>query len=228
MFGGAGNDTLDGGTETDYLYSDSEMAPKGGSGDDGYYFPVDTYYTAPTGNLGATSIIEVAGEGTGDYLFFYYLDRSVNINLGQTTEQQVVPNFSWVTLGTSDLETVYGTNYDDTITGNALDNLLWGEAGNDVLRGGIGNDSLVGDDGDDTFIADAGTDYLIGGYWTPTTGNGNDSYVFDPANGDAKGNLGSDVIIEDDNAGSDTINLAPSPQHNPPPWIWATMSPGKR
>ena len=55
--------------------------------------------------------------------------------------------------------------------------------------------------------SDAGNDELIGGYWTPTAGNGNDTYVFDPARGDS-GNLGSDIIIEDDNADTDTIDLS--------------------
>ena len=68
------------------------------------------------------------------------------------------------------------------LTGNELDNSILGGRSNDTLRGGaFGNDTLNGAGGDD---------YMAGGY-------GNDYYQVDSA---------SDVVVEQSNAGTDTVD----------------------
>ncbi|UUZ78449.1 hypothetical protein LP414_16760 [Polaromonas sp. P1(28)-13] len=67
-----------------------------------------------------------------------------------------------------------------TGTGNDLDNLMIGSKGNDVLVGGLGNDTVVGGLGNDTMVG----------------GLGNDTYEVNEA---------GDVVVEDADAGIDTV-----------------------
>ncbi len=67
-----------------------------------------------------------------------------------------------------------------------------GTTGNDSLSGGAGNDTLSGLAGNDTLNGGTGADRLIGG-------PGNDLYVVD--------NTG-DVVVEDFNSGSDTVQTS--------------------
>ncbi|MEP7006831.1 MAG: hypothetical protein ABI810_12680, partial [Sphingomonas bacterium] len=76
-------------------------------------------------------------------------------------------------------------------TGSGNDNLTGGN-GDDVLNGGGGDDYLGGAAGNDRLNGGAGSDTLIGG-------TGNDTYVVD--------SLG-DVIVENANEGSDTVETA--------------------
>jgi len=64
-------------------------------------------------------------------------------------------------------------------------------AGNDTLNGGAGNDSLTGGDGNDVLDGGLGNDSLIGGL-------GNDTYVINSA---------LDVVTENLNEGTDTVNI---------------------
>ena len=81
------------------------------------------------------------------------------------------------------IEDAYGGSNDDIITGNLIDNRILGGAGNDTIYGKEGFDTIIGEDGDDTMIG--GQDY-------------DDYYV------DSKG----DEVIEELNAGTDTVNSA--------------------
>ncbi len=65
----------------------------------------------------------------------------------------------WIT----NVENVYGTQYEDYIEGNASDNKFVGGGSDDVLRGEEGNDELRGDAGDDTLDGGADDDTLNGG-----------------------------------------------------------------
>ena len=80
----------------------------------------------------------------------------------------------------------------------SLDQTLTGTGGNDVLTGAIGNDQLFGLGGNDTLTGLAGDDFLDGGTGIDRmTGNtGNDTYAIDSV---------SDVVIENANEGSDTV-----------------------
>src|SRR5262249_24387691 len=66
--------------------------------------------------------------------------------------------------------------------------------GNDTMLGGAGNDKIYGEAGDDLLDGGAGDDYLDGGA-------GNETYRF------VGGGLGSDVVVEPDNVGTDTLDF---------------------
>lgn len=100
----------------------------------------------------------------------------------------------------------YGTTGPDTINGSAENDTLygWAEGGNanspsgdDTLNGGGGDDTLYGGTDNDTLRGGSlvgegrqGTDTLVGG-------TGNDTYAIVDAD--------TDIIIEDSNAGVDTV-----------------------
>ena len=110
------------------------------------------------------------------------------------------------------LETDYGKNgsgnsLNNDITGNPYDNTLEGFDGNDTLRGkegsdyligDAGNDSLSGGDGNDTLLGYADNDILDGGTGNDRMlgGTGNDTYLVDSS---------GDQVVEDANAGIDTV-----------------------
>ena len=180
------------------MYSDSgDDSLIGGGGSDGYYFPDDAAYTDPTGNLGHDTITENSSEGTHDYLFFYYLHEGANINLSQTSEQEVVPDLLWLTLGNENLEDIYGSEYADNIIGNSADNVIYGYGGNDTVDPQAGNDWVLAGDGDDTLIASTGDDYAYGD-------GGNDLYTFNPALGD----LGQEVLSEPTDVDIDMLDFS--------------------
>jgi Ca2+-binding RTX toxin-like protein len=87
-------------------------------------------------------------------------------------------------------------------TGNSLPNALTGNAGNNALSGGTGNDTLFGNAGADTLDGGGGADALFGG-------PGNDIYIVDDI---------GDVITEDANAGTDTVNSSISLMLTSPAW----------
>ncbi|MCU0570603.1 MAG: choice-of-anchor I family protein, partial [Oculatellaceae cyanobacterium Prado106] len=106
---------------------------------------------------------------------------------------------------------IIGTSGDDVLVGTTGDDMISGLAGNDNLRGGRGNDQIDGGDGDDVIIGDAGNDTLIGGNGndvlngvsgtdTMTGGAGNDNYFVNATS----------IVIEDLNAGTDTIRSSVS------------------
>ncbi|MGV8844699.1 MAG: peroxidase family protein [Pseudomonas sp.] len=84
---------------------------------------------------------------------------------------------------------IIGTNGNDTLNGTAGNDQIFGLAGNDTLNGLAGDDVLDGGAGTDFLDGGLGADLMIGGA-------GNDTYVVD--------NLG-DVVVEDLNAGTDTV-----------------------
>lgn len=88
----------------------------------------------------------------------------VDLNLGETQKISLKQQTDKLT----DIEYIYGTNYNDTLIGNTENNLLVGNAGKDSLVGGSGNDSLVGygnskygQEEIDTLIGGLGADKFI-------------------------------------------------------------------
>ncbi|MFM7325495.1 MAG: calcium-binding protein [Nodosilinea sp.] len=94
------------------------------------------------------------------------------------------------TLGTSQADTLVGSNGDDLINGLA---------GNDVLRGGAGQDHLIGGDGNDLLVGGQGDDLLLGGA-------GTDVFLFDTNTAFSAPTLGVDTIL-DLTPSSDSIGL---------------------
>jgi Ca2+-binding RTX toxin-like protein len=63
----------------------------------------------------------------------------------------------------TDVEDLFGSNFDDTLSGNDLDNVISGHGGNDIINGRDGADTLNGGGGDDNLIGGAGIDNFNGG-----------------------------------------------------------------
>src|ERR1043166_2654516 len=123
--------------------------------------------------------------GTGNDLFAVdNLGDIIIENAGEGNDTAYVV-VSGYTLGANVEGGIIGITTGATLTGNGSNNGLFGNAGNDTLNGGGGNDTLDGG---------AGADTLVGG-------TGNDTYFVD--------NLG-DVIIENPNEGTDTVNVVVS------------------
>ncbi len=184
--GGSGNDTLYGGGGNDNLQGRAgNDILDGGEGNDTLDGGTgDDQLSGGAGNdtyvidSANDSIIEEANAGTDT------VNSAISWTLGENLENLTLTGSSAID-GT-------GNAFNNTITGNSASNTLLGENGNDNLRGSVGNDTLDGGEGNDTLDGGTGDDQLSGGA-------GNDTYVIDSAN---------DSIIEEANAGTDTVNSA--------------------
>jgi Ca2+-binding RTX toxin-like protein len=108
--------------------------------------------------------------------------------------------------GGADNDTLNGGNGNDTLNGGYGNDVLAGDAGDDTLEGwygkdtlygGLGNDTLSGGWDDDIIYGNDGNDVIDGGAGTDTVygGAGDDTYTIDMA----------DVVVEEANAGIDTV-----------------------
>ncbi|WP_281422433.1 RTX toxin, partial [Rhizobium leguminosarum] len=231
--GGAFNDTLDGGAGADSLIgglgddiyivdnAGDSVAENSGAGTDTVRTTLANYtlgsnvenltYTgtvtfAGTGNSLANTIKGGAGADTldggagADILIgaagndTYIVDNVGDVvteGLNEGTDL-IRTALSSYTLGNNVENLLYTGSSSFTGTGNALSNAITGGAGNDTLDGGTGNDTLNGGAGNDTLIGGAGSDTMSGG-------TGDDIYVVD---------IASDVVIENANEGTDTVQTA--------------------
>lgn len=144
MLGGAGRDTLTGGSRADRLYGqagDDTLSGGGGNdelsgntGDD--VIKGDTGVDLLNGNDGADTMY--AGSAVTSF--------SKTLHAGETLN------------GGAGDDTMYGESGNDAIRGEDGDDTLNGRAGNDRLEGGKGGDSLTGGSGDDTTNGGPGDD----------------------------------------------------------------------
>jgi len=155
-----------------------------------------------TGNAG-NNVLD--GAGGGDTLQggagndVYYVRNAADViveNSGEGTVDTVLAAVSYTLGANAQVERLAGADANLTtainLTGNAWSHLIQGNAGVNTLTGGTGNDSLYGYAGDDRLDGGQGTDTLYGGI-------GNDTYVVDSL---------SDVIVENANEGSDTVEAS--------------------
>ncbi len=194
LFGGPGNDTLDGGAGADFLF--------GGPGNDVIiYDSGDTIDNTPGGVR--TTDVQAGkvdgGEGV-DTLDASADEDGVTIVLDASAD--AFANFEnaigskevgSVLVGDSGDNILTGGDSDDTIRGGEGDDWLIGGDGddgtqddgtentdNDAMRGDAGNDTIDGGDGDDYLSGGDGADLLIGGEGDDTLqgGSGADTFAF--------------------------------------------------
>tara|TARA_R110002020_G_scaffold364263_4_gene576646 strand:+ start:33934 stop:39507 length:5574 start_codon:yes stop_codon:yes gene_type:complete len=181
--GGAGNDTLTGGSAADTLAGGADDDSLfGGEGDDVLF-----------GGGGSDSFDGGDGDDT-----IYILGNDSSIIGGAGYDQVIV-------LGTAGVDIAIGTGVEyvssnsgnDVIDASSLtttitiggaggNDTLTGGSGNDTIAGGLGSDTIFGNGGSDTIFGGGGDDTLVGGGGNDslTGGAGNDTFVFAPGFGD--------------------------------------------
>jgi Ca2+-binding RTX toxin-like protein len=227
MFGGAGNDTLTGGSGNDELFGGSgndTLLGKGGndllfggSGNDTLIG--GTGDDQMFGESGNDRMIWNPGEGT-DLMEGGDGNDTAEVNGGNGAETfSLVANGSRVRfdrltpapfsldIGTTENFVLNMNGGDDVFTaGNGLANLIQvtvdGGAGNDTITGGDGNDTLLGGDGNDVIAGGRGNDLLIGGA-------GDDTFIWNPGDGSdtVEGGAGTDTLLFNGANVNENINI---------------------
>ncbi|UQZ88322.1 hypothetical protein C4J81_03510 [Deltaproteobacteria bacterium Smac51] len=128
LFGGAGNDTLNGTNSHDILHGEAgDDRLSGGAGNDLLYGGTgDDYLHGGTGD----DLLD-GGEGNDQ---LYGGDGNDQLDAGDGDDY------------------LSGGNGDDRLDGGSGADLLYGEAGNDILDGGAGDDYLEGGAGNDIYV----------------------------------------------------------------------------
>jgi Ca2+-binding RTX toxin-like protein len=215
LFGGAGNDTLTGGSGADQLFGqdgndtllgkggndllfggDGNDVLTGGAGDDQVFGQDgnDRMIWNPgdgsdlfEGGAG-TDTAEVNG-GNGSETF------SITANGTRVRFDRLDPAPFNIDVGTTENLVLNANGGDDVITaGNGLASLIQltidGGAGNDTITGGDGNDVLLGGDGNDLIVGGRGND-------TALLGAGDDTFVWNPGDGSdvVEGQAGNDTLL---------------------------------
>ena len=186
LFGGAGNDTLSGGAGDDRL--------EGGAGADTYLFErgqgndliVDYgYNTLCFGADIAPGQISVRQQGADLLLEVNDGDGSVRVLNGYQLSGGIDVTFADGTVWSGEqlmslIIPAEGTDADDLIVSGSRGDVLNGGAGSDYLEGNGGEDQLDGGSGNDSLSGGAGDDILDGGSGNDWLygGDGNDVYIF--------------------------------------------------
>jgi Ca2+-binding RTX toxin-like protein len=197
-YGGFGDDTLIGGSATDYLYGESGFDNmSGGAGAD--YLDGGTENDVLYGNAGADTVVG----GDGDDRMWGGADNDLlqgmkgrDAIFGDDGNWNYYTNFADRIFGGEGDDTLDGENGADVIYGDGGNDTILGSFGNDTLYGGIGNDFIYGEDGRDRLFGQDGVDLLSGGAMDDYLDGG---YKSDPNssinNGDYLiGGLGSDTF----------------------------------
>jgi len=162
--GGAGNDTLIGGSGRDVIYGEAgDDLIKGGDN-------INIYYDYGYGDQldGGDGNDSLYGEAGGDRLTGGKGNDLLDGGDGNDYLWGEVGNDTLV--GGANEDVLYGGDGNDNLSGNDGNDNLQGGAGDDVLDGGDGDDVLYGQGGFDGIAGGAGTDYAEVDY-TPLTAN---------------------------------------------------------
>lgn len=147
IIGGEGNDTINGGDGVDTIFGQNGNDMLfGGAGNDFFF-----------GSAGGDIM-----DGEADFDTVSYLASSsgvtVNLQTGGTGGDAAGDSYT-------SIERVFGTSQSDSITGSDGDNTLLGNGGNDYLEGGQGTDTLIGGAGTDSYgynTVNSGSDFING------------------------------------------------------------------
>jgi Ca2+-binding RTX toxin-like protein len=197
LFGGAGNDTLLGKGGNDVLFGgDGNDTLTGGTGDDQMF-----------GGAGNDLMIWNPGEGT-DLMEGGDGNDTAEVNGGNGAEiftispngtrvrfDRVSPAPFSLDIGTTENLVLHAGGGEDVITAsNGLASLIQltldGGDGNDTITGGDGNDTLIGGNGNDVVNGGRGNDFA-------DLGSGDDTFIWNPGDGSDKveGGDGTDTMV---------------------------------
>jgi Ca2+-binding RTX toxin-like protein len=150
VVGGEGDDTVRGGAGADRVVgSEGRDRELGGPGDD----------TVSSGFFDDEPD-RISGGGGTDVVDYRGANSAVRVDLDGRPDDGVAGERDNVR---TDIEDVFGSQFDDVLIGDSSANQLEGGLGNDRLLGGRGLDGLIGGDGGDRISGGAGRDLLEGG-----------------------------------------------------------------
>lgn len=181
--GGAGNDSLTGDAQNNWLAGGlGADSLSGGAGDD--VLLIDASDTSINGGDGLDIAQVIGSEG-------------VSLNLSQSNIEIAVGgdgNDVFIGGGRSTVF-VRGGAGDDIIIGGAANDVLSGEDGDDLVDGGAGNDLIRGHRGQDQLLGGEGDDVLDGGLEDDTLSGGAGNDVLIGGRGDDSLNGGDGIDV---------------------------------
>lgn len=200
IFGGAGSDTLVGGTANDVIYGGSEADTlQGMLGNDSLY--------------GESGNDDLRGDSGDDFLYGGEGRDTLEGSTGNDMLNGMVGNDTlrggdnsdtlYGDLGNDQLLGGYGADLlngnegDDWVYGDDGNDFVYGQQNNDHLFGGAGNDNMNGADGNDELVGDAGMDNIWGGIGNDTLRGGTeiDNLFGDTGNDNIYGGAGDDDLF---------------------------------
>jgi len=145
--GGAGADSITGGTEADTIIADEVDTIDGGNGTDTVKFAAAVSSTNLIDNVlknvENVVVTDIGTDGTEAYDFSAQTEGlNITVQAGKDADGNDIANGVTITGGAGD----------DTITGGAGDDTITGGDGDDTITGGAGNDTITGGAGDDTIV----------------------------------------------------------------------------
>ena len=191
IYGSDFNDRMTGNSSTNELRGfDGDDVLDGAGGNDRLF-----------GGNGADSLIGGAGL---DIAMYTVATAGVTLDLatGGTGGEAAGDTFT-------DIEWVFGSDFNDDITGDSGANRLTGNDGNDTLNGAGGNDRLLGGNGNDTINGGDGVDTIFGqtGDDIMTGGAGNDFFFGDSGADSHDGGTGTDTVSYLASSTGVTVNM---------------------
>jgi Ca2+-binding RTX toxin-like protein len=228
IFGGAGNDTLIGGSAADFLFGDvgnDQLFGKGGAdflfggagndvltggagndqvfgeaGNDCMIWNPGDGTDVNEGGVGNDTVEVNGGNGAEDF--------TINANGVRVRFDRVDPGPFSIDIGGTENLVLNANGGDDKITaGNGLARLI-----QLTLDGGAGNDTITGGDGNDTLIGGDGNDFIVGGRGNDTAmmGAGDDTFVWNPGDGSdtVEGQDGQDAMIFNGADLNENVNIS--------------------
>jgi Ca2+-binding RTX toxin-like protein len=197
--GGAGSDSLVGGSGNDIIYattgnttitggSGSESLV-GGSGNDIIYST--TGNTTITGGSGHETL--VGGQGND---IIYSTTGNTTITGGSGSESLVGGSGNDIIYSTTGNTTITGGSGHETLVGGQGNDIIYSTTGNTTITGGSGSESLFGGQGNDIIYATTGNTTITGGSGSETIvgGQGNDIIYLTTGNTTITGGSGSETI----------------------------------
>jgi Ca2+-binding RTX toxin-like protein len=227
IFGGDGNDTINGGSGNDLLFGQAGNDIINGKGGNDLLFGGDGNDKLD-GGTGDNQLFGEAGDdvmtwnpGGGTDLFEGGDGNdTAQVNGGNGAEvftltangtrvrfDRISPAPFSLDIGTTENFVLNMNGGDDTFTaGNGLAGLI-----NVTVDGGDGNDSITGGDGNDLLFGDAGNDTVIGGRGNDqlSGGSGDDTFIWNPGDGSdtIEGGTGNDTLLFNGANVNENINI---------------------
>ena len=203
LSGGAGADTLDGGSGNDTLSGGAgSNTLDGGEGNDSLHGGANDDLYVLDGSTADHDTIADDG-GAGDTVRFENIDPAADIEAIEQDGGDLV--FGYADGGSLTIKDYYGSGAIETFESPA-DALQMGDTGNNSLTTDGGRQVLFGDSGNDTLSAGADDDRLIGASGADSLSGGSGDDTLDGgADADVlNGDQGDDVLSG--GAGSDTLD----------------------